>query len=65
MSKVTDILNNQVDNKDSFLNNLLNGKPIATTEFGLETGTIIKLSLGLFTLGVCLMLFYKAVVQKK
>jgi hypothetical protein len=65
MSKVLDILNNQIDNKGSAFNNFLNGKPIATTEVGLETKTIVKITAGILALGIVLMLFYKYIVVKK
>jgi hypothetical protein len=65
MSKVLDILNNQVDNKTSALNNFLNGKPVATTDVGMETATIVKIVVGVLALGVTLLLFYKYAIQKK
>jgi hypothetical protein len=65
MSKLLDIVNSQVDNKHSALNNFLTGKPIATTDVGLETGTIIKITVGILALGIVLMLFYKYIVVRK
>jgi hypothetical protein len=65
MTKAAEILNDQLDNKGSLLNNLLGGKPLATAEMSLQTSTIIKMAGGFLVLGIVLMLFYKFVIQKK
>jgi hypothetical protein len=56
---VTDFLENQSQNPNSLLNNFLNGRPVA--EFSMANSTIIKLSVGLFVLGVSLIAVNKYV----
>jgi hypothetical protein len=65
MSKVQDILNDQLNDPKSMLNNALHGKPVATADVRLETKTILKLAGGILACGVVLMLIYKFFIQKK
>ena len=65
MSKLTDIINNQVNNDNSALQKFLNGKPVATAEMAMETNTILKLAGGILLCGAALMLFFKYFIQKK
>jgi hypothetical protein len=60
MSKFNEALDNQLKNPTSALNNLLNGKPVATADFSMETGTIIKLSASLLVGGMLLVAFNHA-----
>jgi hypothetical protein len=64
MSKVSDILQEQQNNPNSALNNFLNGKPIATYDFGMDNKTIIKLSVSILALGVALMAINKYILNK-
>lgn len=65
MSKLLDLINNQIDNKESALNNALNGKPIAAAEFSMDNKTILKLGGAILAIGLLLMLMFRFFIQRK